>query len=151
MACVSSNVLSTCWNISHITPNHHLNRLLPFWDKIVLHDYRWRPSWKLAAILKWSKHSNGMCIIKRSFYLLKHITPNHHLNRLLPFWDKIVLHDYRWRPSRKLAAILKWSKLSNSSYSINCTFYMPKTHNLSSKWSFSTICCHLLAKKRISG
>ena len=69
-----------------------------------------------------------MCITKLAFYLLKHITyhPNHHLNRLLTFWGRIVLHDCRWRPSRKLAAILKRPKLLIKSYSINCTFYMLK-------------------------
>ena len=96
MVCVSLNLLSLCWNTSHIIPNNHFNPLLPFWGKIVLHDCPWRPSWKLAAILK-------------------------------------------------------RSKLSYSSYDINCTFYMLKTHIVLSKWSFSAICCNFLAKKRISG
>ena len=92
MVCVSLNLLSLCWNTSHIIPNNHFNPLLPFWGKIVLHVCPWRPSWKLAAILK-------------------------------------------------------RSKLSNSSYNINCTFYMLKTHIVLSKWSFSGICCNFLAKK----
>ena len=84
----------------------------------------WTPKWYLHHQL--------------TFYILTHIT-----HRFKSFFDpsaailsKMILHDSRRRPSWKLAAILKWSKLLNRSYNINCTFYMIKTQNLLSKLSF---------------
>ena len=85
------------------------------------------PFWKFGVRLKWSEHWNSICIIKITFYMLNYIIhhPNH-LNRLLPFWGRIVLHDSGWWPSWNLAAIFNRAKDSNTFINLICTIYILK-------------------------
>ena len=107
----SSNSLSTCWDISHITLKSYLNRLLPFSGKIVTHANRGRQSWKLEAILKWSKLLNRSYNINCAFYMLKtHIflIKLTFLTICSHFMAKIGFQDSPWWPSWKMATILKF-------------------------------------------
>ena len=100
----------------------------------------------MVAILQTGSHIEMIWTLQFAsssllFYIMKHIIPKHCINRLLNL-KQDALHYIRWRPFWKLGATLKRSEHSNSSYNINCAFYILKTHNFLSILYFSTICCH---------
>ena len=83
------------------------------------------------------EHSNSICIIRLIFYMLKHIT--YHLKLSFESFGALLMQNgitWQWQPSWQLAAILKWSRHSNSCYIFDCTFCMLKALNLFSKWPF---------------
>ena len=93
------------------SPNHLFDRLLPSKAKLILHDSRWWPSWKLAAILKYSEHLNCICNINCAICMLKihSVVKILFFDHLMPFLrQKITFHNTPWRPSWKMAAILKF-------------------------------------------
>ena len=45
-----------------------------FKQTVIFPGSRWRPSWRLVAILELSEHSNSICIINFTFYMHKYIS-----------------------------------------------------------------------------
>ena len=96
---------------------------------IYIYDSRWRPSWKLAAILERSEHSNNAYNnINCTFHMLKtHIffyktTP---LDHFLPSArQKLVFRVILWRSSLKMAPILKFCKAPLSSLRMDSVVYL---------------------------
>ena len=78
----SPTELSTCSNISLIPQIIFLTACCHL--KLVLRDSRWQPSWKLAAILKYSEHFNSINNISCTFSMLQH-TLCCHSNLFWPF------------------------------------------------------------------
>ena len=73
--------------------------------------WQWQPSWKFAAIFKWSKHLNSFCNIDCTFCMLKtlHLFPNWPFPTICcHVMAKLVFRDSPCWPSWQMAAILKY-------------------------------------------